>query len=516
MPLPSSTAALPLSTPTLAGGEDLIGWSALPLLGKPAQGSWLFVVGDSIGYQSQGAIADARFTEIVAAFDQPWPFAQQSLAGIVIDGDTLARGKDERSIAGTVVQAFRASSNPQNVFIVCGERKVPRRLRELRDLLQRSAGAWRHAMAQCGRSPSIAGGAAFEGRRLVELVLGPSGASPGSTSHGTRLVLRDGAEDGADDDAIRSMLSAVGRDAGTALSVDRISVRKIGKTAVFLTGTNGRRYIMRIARSPIAAARARRNHAALTALHASGIPNGIAARVPSAVSHGTCGPYEYYVETRLDGDGGPAAAAHRHIGWAAEPVGYISALHAATVDRRGVNDDDLGRLVLEPIERLSRACGSASADRVLQRVSGRCADTLHGRVLSYVRTHGDFTESNCLFDTNGRLSGVVDWEVSEPCGLPFIDLLQLMPVDERQPSSRWQRFDAWMDLFHQPARVTSDPVMGAYVRSLGVEEEIIPALILAQWVTHAGDRAAARQKDARWMRLRVWQPLEILGRMLCD
>jgi hypothetical protein len=46
--------------------------------------------------------------------------------------------------------------------------------------------------------------------------------------------------------------------------------------------------------------------------------------------------------------------------------------------------------------------------------------------------------------------------------------------------------------------------------------EAIRGLILMQWALHVADRVDARRDDERWMRMRVWQPLEILGKVLCD
>jgi hypothetical protein len=62
----------------------------------------------------------------------------------------------------------------------------------------------------------------------------------------------------------------------------------------------------------------------------------------------------------------------------------------------------------------------------------------------------------------------------------------------------------------------ADVVMGPYARALDVKPDTIPALILLQWVTHVADRVNVRGTDERWMRLRVWQPLESLGRTFCE
>jgi hypothetical protein len=57
-------------------------------------------------------------------------------------------------------------------------------------------------------------------------------------------------------------------------------------------------------------------------------------------------------------------------------------------------------------------------------------------------------------------------------------------------------------------------VLGGYAFALGIPRDAIPGLVLLHWVTHVADRVDARRGDERWMRMRVWQPLEQLGRVL--
>jgi aminoglycoside phosphotransferase (APT) family kinase protein len=509
------SATGPSSTNIDTVGEDLLGWSALPLLCPAHSGSWLFVTASSAAWRSRGSLADASFENVWLSDHRPWPFETRSLAGVVIDGDMVARSADEAAIEHCIEEAYRVAVTDAHVLIACGERRMPRRLRDLRDYRGRSAHVWRKALVPT-RDISAAASVDLDGDRLTEIALpGDADAESSAGTHSSRLVLKARAAD--ERGTLQRIVAATSSAVGTGVQIERIAVRKIGKTAVFLSGADGRRFIVRIARSPIARRRATRNFEAIRSLHASSLPKALIEVIPRAVARGTCEPYDYFVEECLTGHGGLSEGTRRQDGWAREPAEFLSALHETTAQPVLIGDSELQRLILEPIERLSRACGSESADRVLRRVSVRCEEGLRGRTLPLVRTHGDFTESNCLFDGDGRLSGVVDWEVSEERGLPLLDLLQLLPVaGEDSRAARWRRFDAWMDLFRQPHDVLEDPVMGRYVRSMDVEAGSIPALLLAQWVTHAADRAAVRRADDRWMRLRVWQPLETLGRMLCD
>jgi aminoglycoside phosphotransferase (APT) family kinase protein len=232
---------------------------------------------------------------------------------------------------------------------------------------------------------------------------------------------------------------------------------------------------------------------------------------PAPIGRGSYGGYSYFVESCLTGSTRPDTRG----GWSTAAADYITALHGATQRRDSMNGDTIGRLVQAPIACVEQACGTADATQVLRQVERACTAMLRDRTMPLVLAHGDYTESNCLFDPDGRLSGVVDWEVSAQDALPFLDLLQLMPVPgEVSTAPRWQRFDAWMQLIERPQQVSADPVMARYVQALDVPAPAIPALILLQWITHLADRIEARRDDERWMRLRVWQPLESVGAFL--
>ena len=71
-------------------------------------------------------------------------------------------------------------------------------------------------------------------------------------------------------------------------------------------------------------------------------------------------------------------------------------------------------------------------------------------------------------------------------------------------------------IWRNSERVVSDPVLAPYLRAIDLRPEVVPGLILAQWLTHVGDRIEARRDDERWMRLRFRQPLDSFGRTLRD
>ena len=503
-------------------GEDLLGWSALSLLGRAnaRPEPWLFVSSPSLGWLSQGPLDDARFARTSSDYSRTWPFSDGSLGGAVIDGDALSRRGNAADLERTLEEACRTAGRLGEVLVVCRHRFVPRRPWAWREYRRPSASRWRRAAAGLGLRTEAAGAVELDGNRIDGVrVIDQDCCDKSKHKSADRLVFRVAASGRREAHSLEAMVAHASRSCGAALGIDRMAVRKIGKTAVFLSSASGQRYVMRVARTPIAHARATRNFESLVWLHEVGLPDSITCRVPAAGMQGRHAAYSYYVESWMKGRPGPQAAKSPTVSglWSMEAFDFITGLHTATIQRTTLDGKVMARLVHEPADRLARACGSTDVEQQVREVVRACEASLRGRLLPLVRTHGDFTDSNCLFDATGKLTAVVDWEVSLAQGLPFLDLLQLMPIPgETGTSPRWQRFDAWLDIWRNYERVVSDPVLGRYLRALDLEPGVIPGLILAQWLTHVGDRIEARRDDERWMRLRVWQPIESLTRTMRD
>src|SRR5688572_6117499 len=307
-------------------GADLHGWSALPLLGSASDDSrrWLFVATRSLARLSGVPLAGAQFTATVADYGRAWPFPDDALGGVVIDGDALARGATEDALQGMLAEARRVSGGRGTVLVVCAHRLVPRRLRAWREYGRRSAERWQRAAAAAGLQMRKTGFVRLDGERVTDMTVCRGDRPAGLASDGgaDRLVLRMAALPQGEAAAIDAMVGDAAGRLGLELDVDRIAVRKIGKTAVFLSAADGRRYIMRIARSPVALARATRNFDTLEWLRGSSVPDGVRMCAPAAVVRGAQGGYAYFVETCLPGRAGPVAATTRPAGdrWEMEAV----------------------------------------------------------------------------------------------------------------------------------------------------------------------------------------------------
>jgi len=519
---PSAGLASAMAVNETSTGEDLLGWSALPLLGRGTVRAepWLFISTPSLAWLSRGHLDDAQFVPQPLDYARSWPFGDGTLGGTVIDGDALSREANGADLQRMFAEACRTTGRQGDVLLVCRHRLVPRHPLAWREYRLPSAHRWRRAAARLGMRAETAGFVELDGDRIAGLRIVGQDRGDRSASKGAadRLVLRVAASGQRETDALEAIVAHASCSYGVELRVDRIAVRKIGKTAVFVSGADGRRYVTRIARSPIALARATRNFETLRWLHDTPLPDSIVGRVPVPVVQGRHAAYTYCVESCMDGQPGPQSASGPTEGrWRMEAVDFITSLHTETMQRTMMDEDAMSRLVREPAGRAARACGTAEEEQQIQRVVRACEASIGGRLIPLVRTHGDFTDSNCLFNSSGTLTAVVDWEVSMAQGLPFLDLLQLMPIPgETGSHPRWQRFDAWLDIWRNSERVVSDPVLAPYLRAIDLRPEVVPGLILAQWLTHVGDRIEARRDDERWMRLRFRQPLDSFGRTLRD
>src|SRR5687768_4841031 len=84
-------------------------------------------------------------------------------------------------------------------------------------------------------------------------------------------------------------------------SIDRLLVRKIGKTAI-MASCGSRRVLVKIPRTPVAQRRAERNFDAIQRLHQSdAVTPGDRAMIPRAILSGCISDYAYYGEEMLDG-----------------------------------------------------------------------------------------------------------------------------------------------------------------------------------------------------------------------
>jgi aminoglycoside phosphotransferase (APT) family kinase protein len=141
--------------------------------------------------------------------------------------------------------------------------------------------------------------------------------------------------------------------------------------------------------------------------------------------------------------------------------------------------------------------------------------TLRGAVLPLGWHHGDYDFANLLYGAADTVSGVLDFEVFEPHGLPLIDLMVLVA---RRPI-RKQGF-AFGTLFARSILARQLPKLEAgllerEVALLGADGTLYRALALCCWLNHLRLRRDSwLVRSPSWLDANLHEVLDNVRRML--
>ena len=132
---------------------------------------------------------------------------------------------------------------------------------------------------------------------------------------------------------------------------------------------------------------------------------------------------------------------------------------------------------------------SGLADRrgrlaALTDLASRLESVLRPAGVPRVLFHGNYWAGNLLFDHDGRLTGVVDWDLAETPGPAMLDALHLWAREEAlarglgigdavlRCAGRLQRREPLPEAFEE------------YAEAVGVAQRLWPALLVCDWVVH--------------------------------
>ncbi len=161
----------------------------------------------------------------------------------------------------------------------------------------------------------------------------------------------------------------------------------------------------------------------------------------------------------------------------------------ASLPTTGHTDTDASwfvRLIESPLRELEGLLDLSEVPSLVSQTL-RCLEPLQGRALPLVFEHGDFSHPNLLLTDGGHLAAV-DWERSEPLGLPLHDLcffMQYVAECLAQTSERQGQLRAFDDAFTGPDAWTQ-PWLRRYGVSIGLDDVPMAGLVLATWARSAG------------------------------
>jgi len=491
--------------PGLFPEEYSRGFSSLLLLaGTEPTRRILYLLNWSRASVALTASGDTRTTSIGVDGWTRLPLLPHSVDVVVADFDAVPNEEEtQRSVALELRRVLRDGGRCIAAVTRGRTPRDPRSWRRYR--LIPPAAKWDQTLRRSGLEPLEAARLRFDGDRLTDVEL-PShpGASrlPAGRAHAIAVVLSHakGPCPSVVEEISRRLRSAL----RTGNDIERVFVRKLGKTAAFLS-TGRSRVVVRMPCSPLAVTRMTRNHRALQALHQPAAEI-LGSLVPQPLACGQVGSQAYFVESCMPGS--PRESRVARLSWEAQAIEFITSLHLTTARRQTCADPWFQQSIEPALRSIERSKIDGGHRAAIGWLRSWLRERLIGQELPLVRSHGDFTGSNCLYEADGRLSGVVDWELSGEDALPLLDLLQCFDIPaEYTRDGRWHRADLVFDAVDGRGPLADTPAIENYIDRLRLPREVVPALLLLHWVEHAGARVLARQSDDRWFAHRVDAPL---------
>lgn len=304
-----------------------------------------------------------------------------------------------------------------------------------------------------------------------------------------------------------AVVEAVLEDARAALGARlRITGERVSRTGCHILWLgNGEGYIAKVAVHDGGRRRLRDHVAALeTAARAPWLTVALAQRIPRVVRTGEAAGRFYSVETRLHGESGTCGLGRpRWVATASRTAAeFLMELHTAS--RQG---SDLGRVawqdrfapVMEEVGELVRRHGG---DPAYARLRAGLEAALDGAAIPSVLAHGNFWIGNVLCDAEGRVTGVVDWDMAMNGGLPLVDLLYFLLRTESVTgrTSLGETATRWFAERCRPA--TGHPLVGRYCGAMGIPSALVAPLLCFCWLqqVHAHVRyGSPAVTDSRWL-----------------
>jgi aminoglycoside phosphotransferase (APT) family kinase protein/SAM-dependent methyltransferase len=235
--------------------------------------------------------------------------------------------------------------------------------------------------------------------------------------------------------------------------------------------------IVRVPGTGEAVERCRSNHVTLRDLAGK-----VSVAVPEPIQERAFRDQVYFVETRLKGHEPPLRDKDpkRARALAEHAMEIVTGLHAGTASTVTVDRNRFAALVGNRLDRLAAPVRSPEPE--LTRMRDLLAEGLLGTRLRVVRTHGDFKRTNLLLDGAGRISGVVDWDLSQPDGPPLVDPALFLAYERYLSGSDRVALTLCRFLFEGGAE--ADPLMAAYTERLGLGDPAVRRLLGLLAVVH--------------------------------
>ncbi len=191
------------------------------------------------------------------------------------------------------------------------------------------------------------------------------------------------------------------------------------------------------------------------------------------------------IETAVRGRQMSVVANHGHLdSYVKLVLAWLIDLHLSTSAARE-GDEWLDRLVFSPFAQLRFASELSGLDSSRFDRCRYWLESLADSSCPCVFEHGDFGSANILISPDGR-PGAVDWEHSEPHGLPAVDLfyfLTSLAILTHRAKTRREFVAAFHEAFFAPD-AWAKPYVATYAEALSIPACTLKPLFLACWVRY--------------------------------
>jgi aminoglycoside phosphotransferase (APT) family kinase protein/SAM-dependent methyltransferase len=245
--------------------------------------------------------------------------------------------------------------------------------------------------------------------------------------------------------------------------------------------------IVRLPLESKAAATCARQHDALECLAADQrIPQELRRLFPAPIARGQLDGQTYFAETGLRGELGRiyySRSEKRFDQAIVNAAKVLRLLRRATEVPTRIDDAQFHRLCGGWLDELRGVVRDQSRG-ALDTIDAFLRDTLLGTTQPLGWHHGDYDFANVLYGPDDRVTGILDFEVFDPLGLPLLDLLVLVA---RRPI-REQGF-AFGTLFVKAILEGNLPPLEKQIvekerQTLGIDDRLYRALALCCWLNH--------------------------------
>jgi len=265
--------------------------------------------------------------------------------------------------------------------------------------------------------------------------------------------------------------------------------------------------VLKLPRTEPAAASLRREKQVLRSLQQDVRLGGWSGLLPTVLASGEVAGRPYLVQKAISGAQGATLLARGAP--AAElllaATSAIGDLHRHTATPRIVDESLLEHVLGTPVEevrsampKLREGARAAAVDHIERDVTA----SLAGRTVPVGWIHGDFAPTNILFSEEGTtVSGVVDWELATPAGLPLLDVLQLL-ISTRMLLGSCELGDVVAGLLEGDGWGPEEAaVLAAAASGLPGEPLELRPLLLLCWLDHVRGNL---RKSRRYLRSPLW------------